>query len=251
MTAGRRSPMRTGTSRKTGRTSPGIERDKSYPVESVNVGERETEPGKRHTFASLLSLMENPRDGDGRHLVGLGTPATRGAILKKLVDRGYLATKGKSVTLSDDGKFLMENIAGNERLSVFFSVPETTKWEERLHSDTAAFLDGIRDFVRLTVVGSAMEAYIRQKNSVGKCPLCGGDVYESWKSYRCENHGGDEPCKFAVWKEICGAAVSEADVRALLAGKKTGLKKCRGAKSGKKFKAAFVLENGRVEFAFG
>ena len=205
--------MRTGTNRKAGRTSPasgGTNRIWWSP----------STPGKRHTFASLLSLMENPRDGDGRHLVGLGIPATRGAILKKLVDRGYLATKGKSVTLSDDGKFLMENITGNERLSVFFSVPETTKWEERLHSDTAAFLDGIRDFVRLTVVGSVMEAYSRQKKSVGKCPLCGGDVYESWKSYRCENHGGDEPCKFAVWKEICGAAVSEADVRALLSGKR-------------------------------
>ena len=198
----------------------GIERGKSYPVESVNARERETEPKKRHTFASLLSLMENPRDVDGRHLVGLGTPATRGAILKKLVDCGYLLTKGKSVTLSDDGKFLMENIAGNERLSAFFSVPETTKWEERLHADTAAFLDGIREFVRLIVAHSEVEAYSRQRKSLGKCPLCGGEVYESQKSYHCENYKGGDPCKFAVWKEICGAAVSEADVRALLSGKR-------------------------------
>ena len=63
--------------------------------------------------------------------------------------------------------------------------------------------------------------------------------------------GGDEPCKFAVWKEICGAAVSEADVRILLAGKKTGSKKCKSVKSGKDFKAAFVLVKGMVEFVFG
>ena len=86
---------------------------------------------------------------------------------------------------------------------------------------------------------------------MGKCPLCGGEVYESWKSYRCANHGGNEPCKFAVWKEICGAAVSEADVRILLAGKKTGSKKCKSVKSGKEFKAAFVLVKGMVEFVFG
>ena len=177
--------------------------------------------------------MENPRDVDGRHLVGLGTPATRGAILKKLVDRGYLLTKGKSVTLSDDGKFLMENIAGNERLSEFFSVPETTKWEERLHADTAAFLDGIREFVRLIVAHSEVEAYSRQRKSLGKCPLCGGEVYESQKSYHCENYKGDDPCKFAVWKEICGAKVTEADVLALLAGKKTGLKNARAQNQGR------------------
>jgi len=228
----------------------GIEWNKSYPVESVNAEERETEPRKRHTFASLLSLMENPRDGDGRHLVGLGTPATRGTILRKLVDRGYLATKGKSVMLSDDGKFLMDNIGGNERLSEFFSVPETTKWEERLQADTSAFIDGIRDFVRLAVAGSEMGTRIRQKIPLGKCPLCGEGVYEGGKSYYCGNYRGDEPCKFTVWKEICGAKVSDADVQTLLAGKKTGVRKCRSAKSGKEFNAAFALAEGRVEFVF-
>jgi len=228
----------------------GVGPGNSYPVESVAAVERETEPMKRHTFASLLSLMENPRGGDGGRLVGLGTPATRGAILKKLVDRGYLTVRGKSVTLSGDGKFLMENIAANGKLAAFLSVRQTTEWEERLHSDTDAFLEGIRGFVRGAVADTEMGAYVHAKKSFGKCPLCGGDVLDGKKSYYCGNYNAREPCGFAVWKEICGAPVSEADVLALLSGKKTKVRKCKSLKSGREFRAALVLAGGKVEFVF-
>ncbi|MDR2941706.1 MAG: DNA topoisomerase [Treponema sp.] len=227
----------------------GLEKSRVYPVSSVNTEEKQTEPKKHYTFASLLQLMENPRGDDGKHLTGLGTPATRGAILQKLVDRKYVSLKGKNVLISDNGKFLIENILKNDGLTAFISVPETTRWEEQLHNDTAAFIEGIKDFVRATVKNTGMTAYQYEKKSLGKCPLCAGDVYEGNKNYYCGNYKAENPCRFTIWKEICHASVNHSDVQALLAGKQTKVKKCTG-KTGKYFNAKLELVNGKIEFRF-
>jgi DNA topoisomerase III len=71
--------------------------DKEYKVIIVQILGKKTEPKKHYTFASLLQLMENPRGDDGKYLTGLGTPATRSAILQKLVDRKYVSLKGKKI----------------------------------------------------------------------------------------------------------------------------------------------------------
>jgi DNA topoisomerase-3 len=228
----------------------GLEKGKDYPVSSIKIEEKKTEPKKHYTFASLLQLMENPRNDEGKRLTGLGTPATRGAILQKLVDRKYVSLKGKNVLIADDGKFLIENILKNDGLAAFISVPETTRWEEQLHVNTASFLGGIKDFVRQAVTNTDMETYQRDKTSLGKCPLCGGDVYEGRKNYYCNNYKGEEPCNFVIWKEISGAAISPAEVYVLLSGKQTKVKKCVSKKTGKEFKAAFVLSGGKVDMRF-
>ena len=227
----------------------GLEQGKSYLIETVETLEQKTEPKKHYTFASLLQLMENPRGDDCKHLTGLGTPATRGAILQKLVDRKYVSLKGKNILISDDGNFLIENILKNDELAAFISVPETTRWEEQLHDNTAAFIDGIKDFIRGAVKNTGMETYQHEKKSLGKCPLCGGDVYEGNKSYYCGNYKANPPCRFTVWKEICNASLTHSDVQALLSGKQTKVKKCVG-KAGKEFNAKFELVDGKVEFRF-
>jgi len=223
-----------------------------YPVIHIGTEEKQTEPKKHYTFASLLQLMENPRGDDGKHLTGLGTPATRGAILQKLVDRKYVSLKGKNVLISDDGNFLIENVLKNDELAAFISVPETTRWEERLHVDTAAFIEGIKDFIRGAVKNTGMETYNHEKKSLGKCPLCKtGDIYESNKNnYYCGNYKAEKPCKFMIWKNICQAAVTHSDLQALLSGKLTKVKKCVSPKTGKEFSAKFELVNGKVEFRF-
>ena len=227
----------------------GLAEGGEYAVASVVKEEKYTEPKKHYTYASLLQLMENPRGEDGKRLTGLGTPATRGSILKKLFDRNYLALKGKNVLVSEDGTFLIENIKRNEALANFISIPETTRWEEELHNNTGTFLDGIKTFVRHAVETTAMEHYQAEKTSLGKCPLCGGDIYEGKKSCYCSNYKNEPACRFAIWKEIAGAAVTTSDVQALLAGKQTKMKKCK-SKAGKEFQAAFKLEAGEVKFIF-
>jgi DNA topoisomerase-3 len=228
----------------------GLVQGAEYGVSAIETEEKKTQPKKHFTFASLLQLMENPRGEDGKHLTGLGTPATRGSILQKLVDRGYVFLKGKNILITDDGKFLIENVLKNESLAGFISVPETTKWEEQLHGDTAAFLEGIKGFIRAAVKNTSVDAWQHEKKSLGECPECKGPVYEGQKSFYCGNYKGENPCKFTIWKEICGAAVSAADVQTLLSGKQTKAKKCVSKKTGKEFKAAFVLEKGKVEFRF-
>jgi DNA topoisomerase-3 len=221
-----------------------------YPVIQIQREEKQTKPKKHYTFASLLQLMENPLGDDGKHLTGLGTPATRGAILQKLVDRKYVALKGKNVLITDDGNFLIENILKNDELAAFISVPETTRWEEQLHNNTTAFIEAIKNFVRGAVKNTGMDTYQREKKSLGKCTLCGGDVYESDKNYYCGNYKAEKPCRFVIWKSICGASVTHADLQALLAGKQTKVKKCKSTKTGKDFNAKFELVEGKVEFRF-
>jgi DNA topoisomerase-3 len=193
--------------------------------------------------------MENPRNQDGKRLAGLGTPATRGNILKKLFDRGYLSLKGKNILVSDDGRFLVENILKNPTLANFISVPETTRWEEQLHSDTAAFLAGVKDFVRRAVETTSVDKFVPVREVLGKCPLCGGDIFEGKKNFYCSAYKNDPACRFVIWKEMFGAPVSAADVRSLLSGKPTKPKKCAG-KAGKEFQAAFSLANGKIELRF-
>jgi len=228
----------------------GLVQGKEYKVNSIESLEKKTEPKKHYTFASLLQLMENPRGDDGKHLTGLGTPATRGAILQKLVDRKYVALKGKNILISDDGNFLIENVLKNYDLAAFISVPETTRWEEQLHDNTAAFIEGIKDFLRGAVKNTVMETYNHVKKSLGKCPLCKGDIYESKNNFYCINYNAKPPCKFVIWKTICQATVTHADLQALLAGKQTKVKKCVSQKTGKEFSAKFELVNGKVEFRF-
>jgi DNA topoisomerase-3 len=227
----------------------GLVQGKEYPVTDIKIEDKKTEPKKHYTFATLLQLMENPRE-DGKLLAGLGTPATRGAILQKILDRKYVQLKGKNVLITDDGKFLVENVLKNDKLAAFISVPETTRWEEWLHDDTGAFIAGIKEFVRAAVSGTSMETYNREKTSLGKCPSCGGEIYEGKKNYYCSNYNTEKPCKFLIWKEISGASVSTSDVSVLLAGKQTKIKNCHSNKTGKEFRAAFVLAGERIEFRF-
>jgi DNA topoisomerase-3 len=95
-----------------------------------------------------------------------------------------------------------------------------------------------------------MDAYQREKTPLGKCPLCGGEVYEGKKNYYCSNYRAGKPCNFVIWKEICGAAVSSADAQVMLAGKKTKMKKCVSKKTDKEFKAAFYLSEDKILMQF-
>jgi DNA topoisomerase-3 len=226
---------------------PAFKAGNDYGLSSLTAAEKLTEPPKHYSFVSILQLMENPRADDRKRLAGLGTPATRGSILKTLFDRGYLLLKAKNILISGDGVFLIENIKKNPPLAAFISIAETTRWEEKLHSDTARFLEEIKDFIRLAVADTSVETYRDEKKSLGQCPLCGAPVYEGKKNYYCAAY--KQGCQFVIWKEICQAPVGVQDARTLLTGKITKLKKCRN-KAGKNFDAAFYLKDGKVELSF-
>ena len=231
---------------------PSLSKGDSVSVVDLEVLEKRTKPPKRYTNSSLLALMQNPRgdDEEAGKLVGLGTEATRASIIDELVRREFIEQKGKTLVSTDAGKFLISSVGGIPGLAALVTLGTTTRWERLLETDPSGFLEGIRRFVTQDVprmiVGKKWVA--PERESVGKCPVCGKDVLAGKKSFFCSGYKEDG-CKFIVWKEFCGAAVSAADVRLLLQGKVTKPKRMK-SKSGKEFSAGLKLEGGKVAFVF-
>ena len=173
----------------------------------VSVAERFTQPPKPHTEDTLLSAMENagkediPEDAERK---GLGTPATRAAIIEKLVAAGFVERKGKNLIPTQDGINLISILP--EPLT---SPTLTAEWEQQLteiargaaSSDT--FLDGIRDMVRALVSDHSQVSeegrtlFTPERESIGVCPRCGKPVYEGKKNFACLDRG----CGFVLWKD--------------------------------------------------
>ena len=197
-------------------------------VEKAAVKKETTKPPAPHTDASLLYAMENAgRDLDDEALreqmkgSGLGTPATRAAIIERLLQVGYAARKGKTIQATPKGIALI-GICPQELAS-----PETTgKWELALNEiaankrDTERFMQGIRrlseflvDYAKTTTVeggfpeetrmhgkrGGKAAAASKQEPVEGVvCPLCGKPIKESEKAFGCSDWKAG--CAFTLWK---------------------------------------------------
>ena len=173
----------------------------------VSVAERFTQPPKPHTEDTLLSAMENagkediPEDAERK---GLGTPATRAAIIEKLVAAGFVERKGKNLIPTQDGINLISILP--EPLT---SPMLTAEWEQQLTeiakgaASPDTFLDGIRDMVRALVSDHSQVSeegrtlFAPEQESIGVCPRCGKPVYEDKKNFACSDRG----CGFVLWKD--------------------------------------------------
>jgi DNA topoisomerase-3 len=134
---------------------------------------------------------------------GLGTPATRAAIIEKLVAAGFVERKGKSLIPTKAGINLVTVLP--EPLT---SPMLTAEWEQRLtaiakgEADPGEFLDGIRDMVRELVTTysqvseDGQKLFAPEKEVIGVCPRCGHPVYEGKKNFCCS----DRSCGFVLWK---------------------------------------------------
>ena len=172
----------------------------------VTVTEHFTTPPKPYTEDTLLSAMENAgKDNipDEAERKGLGTPATRAAIIEKLVAAGFAERKGRN---------LIPTKAGINLVSV---LPEpltspmlTAEWEQKLtevakgNADPTAFMDGIRAMVQEIVSTysciseDGKKLFTPEKEVIGTCPRCGKPVYEGKKNFACS----DRSCTFVLWK---------------------------------------------------
>ena len=179
----------------------------TYEVAAPTVAERFTQPPNPYTEDTLLSAMENagkediPEDAERK---GLGTPATRAAIIEKLVAAGFAERKGKSLIPTQDGMNLISILP--EPLT---SPMLTAEWEQQLteiakgtaSSDT--FLEGIRDMVQSLVSAHSQVSeegrtlFAPERESIGVCPRCGKPVYEGKKNFACSDRG----CGFVLWKD--------------------------------------------------
>ncbi len=173
---------------------------------AASVTEHFTTPPKPYTEDTLLSAMERagaedmPEDAERK---GLGTPATRAAILEKLVQMGFVQRKGKQLIPTKDGINLA--VVLPEALT---SPQLTAEWENRLteiakgQADPDEFMDGIeaqaRELVQTysCISEEKQKLFQAERVPIGTCPRCGEAVYEGKKNYYC----GNRACQFVMWK---------------------------------------------------
>ncbi len=221
---------------------PNVQKGESVQNESVEAVEKQTSPPKTYNEATLLSAMENAgRFVDDETLKeqlkegGLGTPATRAAIIERLLQVGYVVRKGKSLIPTDKGMKLIEVVPPE------LKSPETTgKWEKGLSSvskgkmEDKRFMGSIVRYVNYLVEQSKTTQRMvifpaenrngkkRKISSLGKCPLCdSGEIIENSKSFYCTNW--KQGCKFSLWKnsiELYGKTIDAKDAKVLLKDRK-------------------------------
>ena len=166
-----------------------------------------TSPPKPFNEDTLLAVMEtagNKEFDSETEKKGLGTPATRASIIEKLVSSGYAQRKGKQILPSTEGKELVKVMPEYLKSAVM-----TAEWENRLLmmekgqiTDTQ-FMGEITSLVRkiLEVCREIPEEERRRfqtaREVIGKCPVCGCDVFEGKQNFYCSNR----QCDFALWKE--------------------------------------------------
>jgi DNA topoisomerase-3 len=217
---------------------PDVKEGDLTAVKSVKCPKKKTKPPQAYNEASLLSAMENAgrfvENEDLKEQMkdsGLGTPATRAAIIERLIKVGYISRKGKSLIPTEKGTKLIAVVPPELRS------PETTgRWEKGLsqiakgNMETDRFMGSIKRYVTYLVDQSVkvntnvvFAAEKRRggkrtaKNSLGNCPVCGGDVLENSKSYYCARWRGG--CKFGIWKsdfEPYGITLTADMVKTLL-----------------------------------
>jgi len=195
-------------------TLSGLEKGKTYKIKKAEVMKKKTEPPKEYTEATLLSAMENAgRFVDDEELKeklkasGIGTPATRAAIIERLIHVGYVKRTGKALIPQEKGQKLVDVVP------VELKSPETTgKWEKGLVAiadgtlESEKFMESIKRFVYFIVSASKEKTDIefekemsqKSRRSVGKCPLCQSRLYENTKAFYCENWKNG--CSYTVWK---------------------------------------------------
>lgn len=259
-----------GASQETGEETNGDDpEDQALPPlaqrETVNVRkveslEKQTKPSKRFTEANILAAMESAgrfvNDKEMAEVLkgagGIGTPATRAAIIERLIKVGYIDREKKSLVPTTKGQILIDLVP--EQLK---SVELTASWEDGLRrveegqQDASLWIQGIQDYTReLVVMARNQEASPNvgtERNTLGKCPVCGRDVVETAKSYGCS--GYRVGCKFAIWKEIAKKKITEKQAVELLAkGKTRVIKGFKGQKGS--FDASLTIINGEIKFAF-
>ena len=250
---------------------PELKKGQEVTAKQLKCNKKKTQPPALYTDSSLLSAMENA----GRFVEdetlkeqmkenGLGTPATRAAIIERLLTVGYIERKGKTLVPTEKGMKLIEIVP--EQLKS----PQTTgKWEKGLYSISKGkmtdekFMTSIRKYVYFLIEASENknENIIFEKETkkgkkkikkLGICPLCQkGSILENTKAYYCSEWKND--CKFTIWKnsvEVYGITLKDSMIKKLLTERKVKSVSVTLPQTGEKGKATLILSpdnSGRLE----
>ena len=234
-------------------TLPELSEGQSFESPTAKVTEHFTTPPKPHNEATLLSAMERAGNEDtdpDAERRGLGTPATRAAVIEKLVKSGFAERKGKQLIPTQNGAALVSVLP-----DMLTSPQLTAEWENNLTqiakgaADAGDFMQRIEAMARELVKENATADKDKvaftggeEKPSIGKCPRCGSPVHEGWKNFYCSNRD----CAFTMWKndrffEERKVTFTPKIAAALLKSGKINVKGLYSPKTGKTYDGTVVL----------
>ena len=234
-------------------TLPELSEGQTFEHPTAKVTEHFTTPPKPHNEATLLSAMERAGNGDtdpDAERRGLGTPATRAAVIEKLVKSGFAERKGKQLIPTQNGAALVSVLP-----DMLTSPQLTAEWENNLTqiakgaADAGEFMQRIEAMARELVKentaadkGKAAFTGGEEKPSIGKCPRCGSPVHEGKKNFYCSNRD----CAFTMWKndrffEERKVTFTPKIAAALLKSGKANVKGLYSPKTGKTYDGTVVL----------
>lgn len=251
---------------------PAVKEKEEVIVRKIDILAKQTKPPESYNDRTLIEAMQHAgkfvEDEKMKELLddvkGIGTSATRAAIIEDLIKKQFLERRGKSIKAVELGFKTIEALQGKNILSPIL----TAEWEEKLrqieggnisngdfrsnmtqylHDETAAFLS-------ISVQGTNSQHFNANKKVIGTCPMCGKAVIMTSKYYMCEAYKKPElgDCPFISGFTILGAKVSETEFKKILSGKATKKLKFVSAKSGKPFEAFLYYDQNvkRIYFRF-
>lgn len=222
--------------------------EKHCAITKLSLLNKKTQPQKNFSIDTLLTFMEKPTGITDEKLLGLGTPATRAEIIKKLFTTGYIGESNKALFATDKGMFLLKELAKDTELAKIANVSQTTRWEQELSDNPVKFEQNIKHYIVNCIKPELKEIY--KKQSPGLCPLCGNEMAEGKLNFYCSAYKAKQQCKFVIWKNTLGANLSFIDIQTLLNKQKTKVKSFK-SKEGKSFKAYMELDcEGKIKLSF-
>ena len=219
-------------------------------INSTSLTTGQTKPKPLHTEASLLAAMEtcgkDIEDDEVRQAIkdcGIGTPATRAAIIETLFARGYVVRAEKSLVPTEKGLALYYVVKEMQ----IADVAMTGEWEqalakiERGEMDDRDFRRGIEEYTNLiTSELLSCQKIFGHKDSECTCPKCGtGKMQFFHKVVRCDN----KECGLPIFRQKAGRDLTDDEVKELLTNGKTGVLKGFKSKQGKKFSAIVAFDS--------
>jgi DNA topoisomerase-3 len=243
---------------------PKLEDGETVDTNEIAAERKETKPPRRYSDASLLGAMETAGklvdDEELREAMkesGIGTPATRAAIIERLITVGYVERDARALVATEKGLNVIRLLDAHMLTS-----PELTgNWEHRLgkiergEDSREKFMSDIAGFAEQTVhkLDETLKDVRIPRAKLGPCPVCGHEINENRKGYSCWARE-DPGCGFVIWKAKAGKTLPVQIARELI---KTGYteKQVTGfrGRSGRSFRAKLAMsqtEEGkwRVEF---
>lgn len=238
---------------------PSLEENASVNIKSILFNESFTSPKPLHTDGSLVDAMETcGKEVEGEDLKeamkenGIGQEATRAGIIETIIKRNYIFREKKHLIPTSLG-LQVYNAVKNLQIS---QVELTGIWENKLLKmekgdySKEVFNIEINKFTIELIESIKNSQFKIEKESLGKCPKCNGNLYQNNKAVYCEN-SKDNNCAFPViFKTICKKALNTKIVHQLILNGKTDIIKGFLNSESKSFDARLKIENDKIVFDF-